>query len=199
MGQNRMYFAHPVNSFNTSFEKAMVKFLLYVFPGVVIENPNQPHHQTGYRDYAERFKHEPLKKGTRGMRYYHEVVLPSCDRCAALPFLDGRLGLGVADEARWYLERGMRTWFIDPVHVINLRELERFIENPLFHSDPFQVRCFTEQEKALLLNVDPNVGSWLVVPHEETRLRTYMKYGKEMRPYEIAHLVKMPVPEGFYQ
>ena len=133
------------------------------------------------------------------MRYYHEMVLPSCNGCVALPFLDSRLGLGVADEARWYLERGMPAWFIEPTRIVSLRDLERFIEDSLTNNDLFQIRHFTEKEKALLLNVDPQVGSSLVVSHEETRFRTFTTYNKIKRPYEIAHHVVMSVPPEFYQ
>jgi hypothetical protein len=193
----KIYFAHPVNTYNTPFEQAMVKLLKAFFPEDEIENPNQPHHQEGYRKYAELYKHEPIAKGTRGMRYFHEVVLPSCDKCAILPFLDGRLGLGAADEPRWYLERGMPAWFIEPTREATREDLERFINDPLT-SNLFRIRPFTKQEVEMLCDVDPKIGSPLVVPHEETRLRTWIVYNRERRPYETAHLVKLPIPEGFY-
>jgi len=37
-----------------------------------------------------------------------------------------------------------------------------------------------------------------VLSHVETRLRTWVVYGKDVRPYEEAHLVSLPIPEGFY-
>lgn len=192
----KIYFAHAINSYDTPIELAVMELIARRFPNDEIENPNQPHHQEGYREYAKRYQHEPLGRGTRGMRYFHEVVLPNCKSCATMPFLDGRIGLGAADEPRWYLERGMPAWFVEPTCMPTTEDLQRFIADPkdgLFH-----IRPFTTKEVEMLCNVDPKVGSLLVLSHEETRLRTWVVYNQEKRPYKEAHLVRMPIPEGFY-
>jgi len=65
----------------------------------------------------------------------------------------------------------------------------------------FRIRPFTSEEVILLrdhpgeLKNDPPS---FVVSHEETRLRTFIQYGGQMRPYAKAHKVKLPVPEDFY-
>ncbi len=166
----KIYFAHPVNLYGESLEEAFLRFIAYCLTEgnlAAIENPNQPHHQEGYRN--------------RGMDYFFDEVLPKCKGgCVALPFLDGRMGLGVAGEAKWFLERSMPVWIVEPFHPLNVLL--------------FKVRPLSGDEGVRLLQDDPQ----LVVPHEETRLRTWTVYNRKKRPYELAHLVQMPIPEGFY-
>lgn len=189
----RIYFAHPVNVYNEPIEKAFEDLLThYLGYGTykVIENPNQPHHQEGYKAYAKRVKESDTKH--KGMNYFFDTVLPKCDGGVALPFLDGRMGLGVAGELKWYVEHGKPTWIILPTRMPAVGELQEFIANPL--NGLFLVRPFTAEESELLLKNDPTI----VVPHEETRLRTWKVYNRVKRPYEEAHLVTLPLPEGFY-
>ena len=187
------YFAHPVNIYNEPIEKAFEEFLIhYLARGdrSAIENPNQPHHQEGYNAYAKRAKESDAKH--KGMNYFFDIVLPNCRGGVALPFLDGRMGLGVAGELKWYVERKKAAWIILPMHMPVAGELQEFIANPL--NGLFLVRPFTVKEIELLLQNDPTI----VVPHEETRLRTWKVYNRVKRPYEEAHLIILPLPEGFY-
>jgi len=39
--KRKLYFAHPVNTYNTFLEKAMIRLIGEYFPHVIIENPNQ--------------------------------------------------------------------------------------------------------------------------------------------------------------
>ena len=185
MEGNKIYFAHAVNTYDTPLEAAVMQLIAHCLTDgdqEGIENPNQPHHQKGYRD--------------RGMGYFFEEVLPYCGGgCVAMPFLDGRMGLGVAGEAKRFLEAVKAVWMVEPTRMPNHADLIGFIEYPL-SSTLFRIRSFTPEEESLLLpeEQDPQ----LVVPHEETRLRTWKVYGREYRPYEQAHLVTMPIPDGFY-
>lgn len=126
------------------------------------------------------------------MNYFYDEVLPRCFGCVALPFLDGRLGLGVAGEAFWFVERGKPVWIIVSTRKPSPVDIQNFIDKPL--NGLFVIRKLTYNEGELLRRKDPK----LVVPHEETRLRTWKVYNRERRPYESAHLVTMPVPDGFY-
>ena len=119
--------------------------------------------------------------------------MPTCYGCVSLPFLDGRMGLGVAGETKQAILRGEPTWYVAPTKKDATQEdLDEFVKNP--HSSLFMVRQFTGEEKELIVRGDPT----FVVPHQETRLRTFYVYNKVMRPYAEAHLVSMPIPEGFY-
>lgn len=187
-----LYFAHPVNVYNTKLEVAILSLLRQRFPQWNIENPNQLHHQEGYRFWQactamSREKHQ-------GMNYFFDEVLPSCNGCIAMPFLDFRYGLGVAGEAKWFLERIMPLWSVCPKRAgITSDDLQKFAESP--NNGTFIIRPITAQEYNAFLTNDP----LFVVPHEETRLRTWIVYNRNMRSYETSHLVSLPAPEGFYQ
>ncbi|MBI4114711.1 MAG: hypothetical protein HY445_02615 [Candidatus Niyogibacteria bacterium] len=195
---DQMYFAHPVNIYGEPIERAFEILIANTLSDgdmSVIENPNQPHHQEAYMKYAVRKQESDKSHG--GMNYFFAEVLPKCGRCVALPFLDGRMGLGVANETRWYVEQNR------PSHIIRLRHddekdnqfslrYQDFIQNPM--NGLFIVTPITEQEIISIMANDPA----LVVPHEETRLRTWIVYGRSKRPYSIAHLARLPIPEAFY-
>ncbi|PJE51463.1 MAG: hypothetical protein COV29_00550 [Candidatus Yanofskybacteria bacterium CG10_big_fil_rev_8_21_14_0_10_36_16] len=189
----KMYFAHPVNTYNKPVEKAFVKLIVGTLFGSnsdFIENPNQPHHQVGYDKWARRKVESSTNH--KGMNYYYEEVLPHCTNCVAVPFLDGRLGLGVASEAKWFLERNQYVWLVIPIQNVTAKDLATFVRDPF--NGLFEVRPTTDEEKNQILGSDPKI----VVPHEETRLRTWKIYNRVERPYEEAHLVRMPIPDGFY-
>ncbi|MCR4334052.1 MAG: hypothetical protein NUV60_03535 [Patescibacteria group bacterium] len=189
----RPYFAHAVNSYDTRLEVSWVKALTDQFKicEESVENPNQPHHQEGYTLYAKRASLAATNH--KGMNYFYDEVLPKCDSCVAMPFLDGRVGLGVAGEMKWFITEGLPVFVMDfDKDAITPDSLRAFEEN--HQSGLFKPRPLTEEEKILVMADDPR----LVVPHIETRLRTFLVYGKEKRPFETAHLVSLPVPPGFY-
>lgn len=92
-----IYFAHPVNTYNTELEKKLIVKIGQVFPSCFIENPNQGKHQKGYQKWKERTGN--------GMAYYFAEVLPFCDFGIYLPFRDGKWGTGVAGEAKFFVLR----------------------------------------------------------------------------------------------
>ena len=188
----QFYFAHPVNIYGEPLEAAFEELIAQALTGGrhdVIENPNQPCHQIGYDRYARRKKESGLNH--KGMNYFYDEVLPNCLGCVAVPFLDFRIGRGVAGEMQWFIEKNKPVWIVFPVCGIS-NNLSDFVRNPL--SGCFDVRPLAPEEKQRIILSDPK----FVVPHEETRLRTWRIYNKDRRPYEEAHLVSMPVPEGFY-
>lgn len=161
----RIYFAHPVNVYNTDLEKKMVELIQDFFKAAV-ENPNQPHHQKGYRTWKEKYQGHPTKSG---MTYFYEMVLPSCDGCCCQIFLDGKWGAGVANEALFFIKKDQPVWVVDP-------KTEK-------------IRLITVEEKELILTNNPS----LVLSIEETRFRTWgggEPYKKSF-PYEQAHLIKL--------
>jgi hypothetical protein len=190
----RLYFAHAVNSYDTPVEKAALKLLARAFPLDEIENPNQPKHQAGYTAYRDRTAKS--RDDHKGMSYFYDEVLPGCTGAVAMPFLDGRFGLGVASEIKQTIECGKPTWGMFPTEKdVKPGRLESWVQNPV--NGLFQLRNFTDAERDEIL-ASTKDGSALVVGHQETRLRTYLVYNVTMRPYEAAHLVSMPIPEGFY-
>ncbi|MHB1118318.1 MAG: hypothetical protein ACYCZ7_02235 [Minisyncoccota bacterium] len=100
----RLYFGHPVNAYEKEIEDPLLQQISEAFHDWEIENPNQEHHADGYEHY---------KRSTRnGMRYYTEVVLPSCCGGIFLPFRDGAWGAGVFTEAKFFTERNLPVWMI---------------------------------------------------------------------------------------
>lgn len=192
-----VYFAHTVSLYDTALEDATVYFIAdKVAGGRVegVENPNQPHHQEGYKKYAERVKKS--QKNHKGMNYFYDEVLPECGSCVAMPFLDGKVGLGVAGEVLWFIDRNLPVWYMEPKETIYIVDIDRFITSPPM-SDLFTLRKFTGDEIEML-RADKDEGSELLLTHEETRLRTWQVYGEEKVDYTVAHLRPTSVYEGFY-
>ena len=161
-----LYFAHPVNVFDTPLEVEMEHLILATFPEARIENPNQKHHQEGYARWKERTD----ASGHKGMGYYYEEVLSFCDGCVALPFLDGKWGAGVVGEAQFFLKKGQPVYRVIVPQVNKIRELSAFLRLQLL-----------ENNLRIVLSV------------EETRARTWVSselYNKEKLPYDRAHLVR---------
>ncbi len=95
-----MYFAHPVNIYNTPFEAELMEVIHSFFPEWHIENPNQQKHQDGYK--------------RAGMNYYTQEVLPSMDGLTGLCFPDGKFGAGVYAEGKNLFEQKKGIWTITP-------------------------------------------------------------------------------------
>jgi hypothetical protein len=104
----RIYFGHPVNTYNTPLEKELIAIIAEAFPEYTVENPNQEHHQRGYQDWKARCGN--------GMRYYFEEVLPKMAAGAFLPFEDGFWGAGVYGEAEFLKTLGR------PIYTVSWRK-----------------------------------------------------------------------------
>lgn len=98
----KLYFAHPVNVYNTPLEQRLLRELSIIFPAWEVENPNQPHHQEGYKKWKK-------DKGN-GMLYYFEDVLPKMDGGIGLVFPDEKFGKGVAGELEFLIKAGKLCW-----------------------------------------------------------------------------------------
>ncbi len=99
-----MYFAHPVNIYNTPLETDLMHFLQGSFPEWDIENPNQPKHQEGYQRW--------LKETGNGMNYYLKEFLVNMDGVTGMYFKDGRIGAGVFSEEESIFKRTGNLWTV---------------------------------------------------------------------------------------
>ena len=106
----RLYFGHPINTYNTDIEKQLLHKISETFRGWNIENPNQKHHQEGYRHWKERYKN--------GMEYFYKKVLPQCHAGIFLPFRDGKWSIGVFREAKFLSQQEYPIWQITAVGII---------------------------------------------------------------------------------
>ena len=117
----RLYFGHPINTYNTDLESELLRRISRVFPDWEIENPNQKCHQEGYAHWN--------KTTGNGMNYFTERVLPSCHGGIFLPFRDGSWGTGVFKEAKFYTDKRQPIWVI--VHDGNIMPFDLSAIQPL--------------------------------------------------------------------
>lgn len=80
----KIYFAHPVSEYDTENEAKAMDFIRSTSPEAEIINPNKAVHAEAYRQI--------------GMDYFISLV-KKCDQLFAMPFPDGRFGMGVYTEA----------------------------------------------------------------------------------------------------
>ena len=99
-----LYFGHPVNTYDTDLEHALIGVIGARFPEYLVENPNRPEHQRAYREWKARTGN--------GMDYYYRKVLPNMDAGIFLPFEDGMWGAGVYHEAAFLHSAGKPVWGI---------------------------------------------------------------------------------------
>jgi len=102
----KLYFGHPINTYNTPLEKSLLGTIQDHF-GKVFEtfNPNQEKCAKKYAEYSKI-------PGKRGMDYYFEEVLPNMDAGIFLPYSDGKFGKGVYSEAQTINKANKRIWQI---------------------------------------------------------------------------------------
>ncbi len=112
----KIYFGRPINVYNTDLEALLVEKVAATFPDWDIENPNQPRHQEGYRQWKETTG--------KGMDYYFKKVLPKCQAGIFLPFRDGAWGAGVFGEAEALASRGCPIYQITMEGVITRANLD---------------------------------------------------------------------------
>ena len=131
----KIYFGHPINTYDTDLEKKLLLQIHIAFPGLVLENPNQDHHQKGYRLWKELYGH--------GMSYYYQEVLPKCVAGIFLPFRDGKWGAGVLGEAEILASLGRPIFEITNDGVI--REINNLQDIPSLTIDETRQRIRTKE------------------------------------------------------
>lgn len=104
MMKPKLYFAHPINTYNTKLERFLLAKIAERFPEYEIVNPNAPEHYAGYK--------------ARGMDYFTQDVLRGCKVCVFLAFRDGKIGRGVFTEVMTIVWCHLRALEIEPDGVI---------------------------------------------------------------------------------
>ena len=102
----RIFFSHPVNTYDTPLERELLKKIAEAFTTWEIVNPNEPQHQEGY----DRHK----SASGNGMNYFTEEVLPSCHGDIALRFRDYMWPAGVYKEAKYFTDHNFPCYVITP-------------------------------------------------------------------------------------
>jgi len=101
----KMYFAHPLSTYNTDLENMLIEIIKARFPGYELENPNQPHHQKACQEAKE--------KTGNAMNYFLNDLIPKMDAGIALPFKDNMFGAGIFAEMEGIYQRKKPIWQID--------------------------------------------------------------------------------------
>lgn len=104
----KLYFAHPVNTYNKPIEQKALELLAREFPDYAVLNPNAPEHEKAYRK--------------EGMEYFARMVR-STQAMAVLPFDDGSIGAGIAKEALESLVQGSPVFYLSPPN-LEIKKLE---------------------------------------------------------------------------
>ncbi len=180
-----LYFAHPVNTYDTPLEAEILKLIRERFPEVVIENPNQPHHQKAYLEWKKKYQNVVQKSG---MTYFYDIVLPKCNYgTIALPFLDEKIGAGVAGETIFSLKKGRGAWLIEP----NLNHIRSFRQ----HECELLLKWEELKDNASDKIAQEEVGNELVLSIKETRAYTWKIMYKVFKSYDQSHLDKIMLLE----
>ena len=127
------YFAHPITMYKTPVESAINKEFEARYPGVHVENPDQPQHTEGYKQ--------------QGMDYFVQLCNKQ-DGVFFSSFADGTIGAGVAKEVVSFLDRKADVVYFDPkshefVPLTQPADLEKF---PVLSAD--DTRAHIRQERS---------------------------------------------------
>lgn len=117
--KHRVYFAHPVNTYDTPLEQLLLSHIALKWNGDTIVNPSDGIHKVA----VARIKATDPNANVMG--YFTDLV-KSCNEVVVLPFKDGKWGAGVYKEVEAVLDFDVRIWVIDPhtfvikgVHVLD--------------------------------------------------------------------------------
>jgi len=168
MERKKLYFAHPLNTYDIPLEYKMLRLIKKSFPQFDIENPNQTRHQEGY------------KKG--GMDYFYKIVI-NCFNVVAWPFLDGKVGAGVAGE----MYTPMKHWGKWPL-IIQTPRLKN-IRQCSFDEISALIHWHEMKDVATNKEILEMVENEFVLSIDTTRKRTWEVLYEEYWPYEEAHLI----------
>jgi hypothetical protein len=85
-----VYFAHPINTYNTKYESLSIDMIKDKFPNSTIINPGEQSYQDSFKEYVNNDPEEY-------MGYFKDLV-NTCSVIVYLPFNDGKIGAGVRYE-----------------------------------------------------------------------------------------------------
>lgn len=120
----KLYFAHPMNTYNSTVEKKALKIISSRFPDYEVVNPNGKTHQEACR--------------LTSMEYF-KLLVDYSDIVVALPLMDGSWGAGVFYELQIASQRKKKVYEICGVYekglIPNIKDLNFFELSPLSVSE----------------------------------------------------------------
>lgn len=124
----KIYFCHPINTYNTIVENYVINFIEKLIPDCEIINPNQI-------EFQERYKIE-------GMSTFLNII-DNCDRIYVLPFYDDTIGSGQIKEIEYGLSTGKRViilklfsqleeiWSTEHLSIMNIQETRKKLKESM--------------------------------------------------------------------
>lgn len=107
----RIYFAHPINTYNTPLEQMLLeKIQHHLGDDVLVINPADVRHQEIIVLLKGRYA-DPDEASQQIMNYFL-IIAESCDGGVGLPFLDGKIGAGVYAELTGIAKDNNPLWLI---------------------------------------------------------------------------------------
>jgi hypothetical protein len=107
-----IYFAHPINTYNSDLERKCLSLIKEKFPNDDIINPSD-------KEVIDMFDIYKTTYPNNYMQYFANLVW-ECDKIVILPFSDGMIGAGV--------------WFEAHEHFKQFRNLHMYCVNPFNNS-----------------------------------------------------------------
>jgi hypothetical protein len=101
-----IYFAHPINTYNTEYESRAIDIIKDKFPNSNIINPGEQLHQDSFKEYVSSSPKEY-------MGFFRDLV-NECSVIVYLPFKDGKVGAGVRYEIYHLNKRFDEIYEINP-------------------------------------------------------------------------------------
>jgi len=101
----RIYFAHPLQHFQTDYEAGCIQEITDQWPGSHLINPADPRHRENYSD-----------------------LINMCQLLVAVPYIDGFFSMTVFQEADYAAHRRIPTFQLTPE---GIRIFERDLISPL--------------------------------------------------------------------
>jgi hypothetical protein len=107
----RLYFAHPINTYNTDLEHELIQKIHEHFDrDIIIVNPSDLVHQVMVMDIKSFYDDAEL--ASKKVMQYFLCIVASCQGGIGLPFQDGVFGAGVYKELERIAQNHHTIWSI---------------------------------------------------------------------------------------
>jgi hypothetical protein len=107
----RIYFAHPINTYNTDLEHELIQAIHGHFESdIIIVNPSDLVHQVMVMDI--KAFHDNAEVASQKVMEYFLHLTATCQGGVGLPFHDGMFGAGVYTELKHIEQNHHTIWII---------------------------------------------------------------------------------------
>lgn len=149
-----IYFAHPINTYNTPIEKDCIDAIELKFPGFTIINPSDIKYQNEFSDYRSKEKENYMP--------YFKSLVDKCSIIVYLPFQDYKVGSGVYYEI-CSIENKNNIYQIDAIEFNISKVSMEYVEDNKIDVDETRKRIKSKYfTRSILLNNYKNIDEELI-------------------------------------